>query len=731
MPRVRSDVSGSGATRDVARPRGRAWAGLALAALLCAAPRPAAAGKLQRADLARWFPAPFVVGEREKDLPVWPIFKQSGPPHHTVDLVGYVFESIDFAPVPGFSGTPIDLLVAVDAKGEFLDVALLSHHEPVFLGGVGEEPLVRFLTQYRALSLKQNITVGSGTGRGSHVGSTNVYLDGISKATASLRIINQTILSSALRVARIKLGFAAGRDPDLIAHVRTDLYEPRSWGQLVDDGLIQRLTLRNRDVEKAFAGTGGAGLDPEALAHPDDVFCDLYVALVTVPMAGRNLLTDAAWKTLNARTFPGDHVLLVMSRGRHRFVSESFQRNTVPDRLALTQSGLPIEMRDLDIDAPMREVGQPEFDLVMTFRIIFQAGLDPGEPMQLALRATRSRGIVYPDRFSHDFPLRYTVPSRFVIPASDDQKTWVATWKARKAEIAILLGALALLSYLLARQGPLVARRRGLRWFRPAFLLFTVGFVGWYAQGQLSIVNLVALLQAAIAWRSWTFFLYDPMSTLLWGFTLATLLVWGRGTYCGWLCPFGALQDLWATLARRLRVPRARVPLGVDRALKRLKYVVLLVILGAAAVSAGWSDRLVELEPFKTAVTMRFERTWPFVTYAGLMLLLAGVVYKAFCRYLCPLGASLAFGGRLRRVAWLARRPECGKPCQTCRHCCDYQAISPEGTVDYRECFQCMECVAVYHDDRRCAPLVLLGRGRPPLGHRAARERQPDLDVTA
>ena len=41
--------------------------------------------------------------------------------------------------------------------------------------------------------------------------------------------------------------------------------------------------------------------DPEALARPEDPFCDLYAAMVTVPMAGRNLLTDAAWRTLNIR----------------------------------------------------------------------------------------------------------------------------------------------------------------------------------------------------------------------------------------------------------------------------------------------------------------------------------------------------------------------------------------------------------------------------------------------
>jgi transcriptional regulator of nitric oxide reductase len=707
-------LAGARRRRVLAKP-GRPAARLLLAALLLAGPAAGRAGVLTRERLAQIFPDPIVVGDREKEPPVWPIFRNSGPPRHTVDLVGYVFESVDLSPVPGFAGTPVDLLIFLDTEGTFVDVALLSQHEPVFVGGVGEEPLVRFLAGYRGRSLKQNITIGGGGARVSHGGSTNVYLDGISKATASLRIINQSVLSAALRVARAKLGFSGGRDPDLIAHVRTDLFEPQTWQQLLDAGLVQHRLLRNRDVEQAFAGTEGAGLDPEALARPDDVYCDLYVALVTIPMAGRNLLSQAAWKTLTDRTGAGDHVLLVMSKGHHPLVSETFQRNTVPDRLSLRQSGLPIEMRDLDIDSPLRSTGLPEFDQSMTFRVIFQSGLDPGETMQLSTRVTRSRGVIYPDRFQQDFVLDYKAPARFIIPAAEDQKTWRASWKDRRGEIAVLLAALGLLTWALLRAPARLLHPGALPWFRRGFLAFTLGFIGWYAAGQLSIVNLVALLQAALAWRSWAFFLYDPMTAILSAFTMVTLVIWGRGTFCGWLCPFGALQELIAWGARLLRLPQLRLSQATDRRLKRLKYVVLLVILAAAVLSASWSDRLVEVEPFKTAITMRFDRTWAPVAWAVVVLVASAVVYKAFCRYLCPFGAALALGGRLRRWDWLARRLECGAPCQTCRKRCEYQAIARDGHVDYTECFQCLDCVSVFHSDELCMPRLLVLKGRPPM----------------
>jgi polyferredoxin len=260
-----------------------------------------------------------------------------------------------------------------------------------------------------------------------------------------------------------------------------------------------------------------------------------------------------------------------------------------------------------------------------------------------------------------------------------------------------------------------VIRPRPLLWFRRGFLVFTLGFIGWYAQGQLSIVNLVALLQAAVAWRSWAFFLYDPMTAILFAYTLVTLVVWGRGTFCGWLCPFGALQELVVWPARLLRLPRVRVSETLDRRLKWIKYGVLTLILLAALVSARWSDALVEVEPFKTAITMRFERTWGPVAWAVALIVAGALVYKAFCRYLCPFGAALALGGRLRRWDWLERRLECGNPCQTCHSRCEYQAIHRDGQIDYAECFQCLDCVSVLQSDQHCAPRLLVLKGKPPM----------------
>ncbi len=688
---------------------------LALAGLQ---PTAAFAGTLDQATLQQLFPSPLVMGARDSALPIWPIFKQNGP---ATDLVGYVFESIDLAPIPGFSGTPVNLLVALDPDGRFLDVRVLSQHEPVFLDGLGEGPMLRFVDQYKGLSLRQNIRIVPPGTRPAANGAIDVHIDGVAKATASVRIINQTMLSAALKVARAKLGFTGAKDPGQVARLRPGLpMAPHDWAGLLDAGLVQHLALAASDVDRGFAGTAVANQGP----GDEGGRIDLYVALASLPEVGRNLLDERTWTQMNSRLREGDLVLLVMSTP-DAFVGEDFVRGAVPERLALRQGGLPIEMRDMDLDGNLAAAGLPAIGAWKAFRVIAASGLDLGQPIDLALRVTRSHGIVYAEKVTREFTATLRVDSQYVIASGADERGWAATWAARAPELALLVAALALLAWSLARGSRLVTDTRWLRWFRPAFLLLTLGFIGFAAQGQLSIVNLVAALQSATRGGGWDFLLYDPISTVLWVFVLASLVVWGRGTFCGWLCPFGALQELVALAARALRLPLWQVPAGIDRQLRRLKYLLLAATLAAAVLRPAWADLLVEVEPFKTAITLAFVRHPPFVVYAVLLVLAAAMVNKPFCRYLCPLGAALALAGRARRWDWLARRAECGRPCQTCRYACEYRAIDRDGRIDYQECFQCMACVAIHRDEQRCAPLILVRHGRPPM--RVGTALQPPL----
>jgi transcriptional regulator of nitric oxide reductase/ferredoxin len=668
---------------------------------VCAAS--AHSGVMTREAMVQAFPAPLVVGEKERDVPVWPIYAQDLT---STSIVAYAFESIDFAAIPGFSGTPFNLLVALDKDGKFMDVRVLSQHEPVFLDGLGPQPLFKFVEQYKNLSLKQSIKIGLNQSNASKANSANVYIDGVAKATASVRILNQSLLAASLKVARAKMGYSTGTDPDLIARIRPDVTEQLDWKGLLKAGLVTRKVFKNSEVEAAFKGTVVEGLDDEARRAPDEPFVELYFAHLNVPSAGRNLLPAATWDYIQKRLDPGDHALLVLAKGRYGIVADDFQRGTVPDRLSLNQNKLPLEMRDLDLDTRLNLPEELNDAQWRVFRVISPAGLDPSLPLDFELLVSRSKGQFMPEVVNKRFAFSASLPDRYFESASSDSKTWWLSWTSRWWELLILVAGLAVLAWALAKPQWLTQSQTRLNRFRTGYLLFTLCFIGWYAQGQLSVVNFTAVIQSVLARRSLAFFLYDPMTVLLWLFVAVTFFVWGRGTFCGWLCPFGALQELLSKVSAALHIRQLRVPTAWDRQLKRVKYGVLAVILVSACISVGWTDHLVEVEPFKTSITLNFVRAWPFVVWAVATVLLSAFVYKGYCRYLCPLGAGIGLLGRLRRFDWIARRSECGQPCQRCRSDCAYQAIEKSGKIDYDECFQCLDCVVIYDSNELCVPLL-------------------------
>ncbi len=307
-----------------------------------------------------------------------------------------------------------------------------------------------------------------------------------------------------------------------------------------------------------------------------------------------------------------------------------------------------------------------------------------------------------------------TVPGTGIAAAADEPD-WVAQWRERRTEIVIVLVALALLTVALLAQRRFSRNPRRLRVLRTAYLLFTLGFIGWTAQGQLTIVNVTAGLESLAAGDDLSFLMNDPISVILWIFTGVTLLVWGRGTFCGWLCPFGALQELVSLVANAIGVRQRRIRAAVDAKLKWIKYGLLAMIITSVFAAPNVASWAVEIEPFKTAISLYFLRSWPYVVWAGACIALTVFVYRGYCRYICPLGAALASMSFLRRWNWLVRRAECGTPCQSCRHRCEYQAIEETGKITYRECFQCLDCVSIYQDEQRCLPLIQEKKRQHPV----------------
>ena len=225
------------------------------------------------------------------------------------------------------------------------------------------------------------------------------------------------------------------------------------------------------------------------------------------------------------------------------------------------------------------------------------------------------------------------------------------------------------------------------RWFDPWYLVFIL-LVGVSVLGELRRVKWLRYVVLAAAflclgvWRA-DFFSVHHLSqislsatpvfvnNILWYVVpvaaLGLALFMGR-VYCAWLCPFGALSEL---LGRLCRSP-IQIDLTWDRRLRRIKYIVLPAVLFGVALFGHIG--LLRVEPFVDTFTLGFlfEGTtagivlrvgWLVVVFAGCAL-----IFRGFCRYVCPAGAAMAFIARHRIFGRI--RPEGCVECGECGVSC-------------------------------------------------------------
>ncbi|WP_214512351.1 transcriptional regulator NosR [Pseudomonas brassicacearum] len=627
-------------------------------------------------------------------------------------VVGYVFQSLDVVDIPAYSGKPINVQVILDPAGVILDAYVLEHHEPILLIGIAEEKLHAFSARYSGIKVNQRVVVG-------HSSDPNaVTVDAIAGATVTAMVVNEVIMRAAHDVA-VSLGLVKG-DAGLAvapARVREDIYEPADWKTLTGNGAIRRLLLTRGQVDASFKGTEAEQVETASGEQVNDTFIDLYATHLNPPTIGRNLLGEAQYRTLMAELKPGEQAIAVMGSGRYSFKGSGYVRGGIFDRVQLRQSGDTISFRDLDFQR-LNDVAlddMPDFDEMAIFIIRASHRFDPGSPWNLELLVRRQTGPVS-GTFS-SFELAYQLPEPYLerpLPTAEQlaaaeeasRPMWLTLWYQKSVEISVLGAALLVLTAILFFQDSLARRPTLLHWLRRGYLVFTVVFLGGFALAQLSVVNVLTFVHALFEGFRWELFLTDPLIFILWVFTAGSLLLWGRGVFCGWLCPFGALQELINELARKLKVPQYELPFAVHERLWAIKYIILLVLFGVSLESMATAERLAEVEPFKTAITLRFDRQWWFVAYAVGLLVINIFTRKVYCRYVCPLGAALAMPTRLRLFDWLKRRKECGNPCQLCAKECEIQAIHPDGRINANECHYCLDCQMTWHNENKCPPLI-------------------------
>ena len=628
--------------------------------------------------------------------------------------LGYVFLTSDYVNTTGYSGKPIHQLVAINMEGIIQKVLLVEHHEPIVLIGIPEKRITAVLKDYEGLDV------------GKLVRATEDHkVDIVTGATVTVMVMDDNIIRASIKVARAYglSGLDAERkQTGPIASVNTQINDIKDWQRLISEGSVVSLKITLQQINQAFIDSGEPlvrGFPEEGEA--DEIFIELYAAVVSIPSIGRSLLGEREYVNLQKKLQPGEQAILLAGDGRFSFKGSGYVRGGIFDRFQIIQNDTSIRFHD-NFHKRLRQIaaeGAPDLKDVDVFRTPAELKFSAALPWKLKLLVGRE--VAPTKKVFLTFDLDYSTPESYLIyteaeikkSAADQhmkaEPIWKKMWDLKIAEVVVLVFALGILTLIFFFQDWLVKRPKLTEQVRTGYLIFTLFGIGWYFNAQLSVVNILAMFNALVSGFDWSYFLMEPLIFILWGSVAASLLFWGRGPYCGWLCPFGALQELINKIAKAFKIKQITVPWAIHERIWTFKYLIFLLLFGFSLYSLEWAERLAEVEPFKTAIILKFIREWPFVIFALAVLVPGIFIERFYCRYLCPLGAALAIPGRMRMFAWLKRYKECGTPCQRCKNECMVQSIHPEGHINVNECLYCLHCQVVYSDDHAC-PVVIQKR---------------------
>ena len=575
-----------------------------------------------------------------------PVYIGYGSGEEDAEVVGYAFETTDFDPQEIGYSAPIEVLVGVDLEGELTGIEILFYRESYKSIRGDFLNTERFPNQFDGKSVADGFRVGRD-------------IDGVSRATISSWAVSRGIRNSAREVARAYLGEAAIFANASVEEQALSLLAPLSWEALIDDGLVKPWSVKLEDgsqIDLTVAFMGNEKLGEMLVGAEDYSRAEREAsnrvregALLLIGIAGN---ASSPFRQENLALQQGDWTYQVE---RRRFVY-----------VGSAEAG---KSRD-----KMRFAGAivlpPEVDIAQPFTLFYNTGkevdsIDQLEqvdyqvpPIALAL----AQGRQVPADYLPEMPDEYAdLPIETGLQSLLGSAPWTET------ALLLLLLTVAMTAFL--------QKNARLRWVA---LLSTFVYLGFFNGTFLSVSHITNFMKQGPG-----LFLNDLPLLILVVFTLVTTVFWGR-VFCSSLCPFGALQDIIEHIVPKSW--RRNLPQWLhDRALW-LKYVILAGLITMAVAYAELSV-FQYFEPFGTL----FYQSQSLLLWAILFLFIVGTIFvpRFYCRYACPLGASL---GVISIAAfWKIKRvPQC-EVCKVCEKACPTGAIRMQA-IDFKECVRCDVC---------------------------------------
>lgn len=582
-------------------------------------------------------------------------------------LINYIFYTTDISDKLAYSGKPLDMLVLLKSDKITIDhIKLIKHSEPILLTGIPIEKLLEALSFYKGKNIKKKINIGNDS-----TGEISIPI--IAGATVTSLILHEVILDSSREVSKI-LG-------EKINNNDTEGSLNTKFKKFTLDDLKKIGAIKNYRLDSNF--------NENEKADKNSLLIDIYFTDLKHPSIGINILGKIEYEDLFKDLTNNESAILILNKSEWSFKGSGFARGGIYERFHIEQNDNTFRFRGQNF----KHVFELELMDIEHFResgifILNNKNFKPWQEWKL--------GLLYDyKKYYADFQM----PDKFCVkPETKIYKIW----KSKIKYIAMLITLWLTAIIVFIKRDKLSKNSFYLSMIYGCILILDIYIIGIIFEGQPSVVNIFALTNNL---KNIKIYILDPCLFIGWVMIIATILIWGKALFCGWICPFGALQEVIFKIRSMLIQNDKSIEFSkkITNKLKNLRYIIFISLLIISFKNIDLAQKLSEIEPFKTTWLIGIKnRPILISSYTVSILIISIFTYRFFCRFICPLGAFLSILSYFT-IFRLKRRGTCSV-CKICKHKCNSMAINNKGEIDPKECLGCFTCVNNMHNENVCPP---------------------------